>query len=95
MTEEDKPIPHELASYGFGEIFGAAGVESCSWGGGTPRAVPPGSTVSTEPFARWDVKTVLEFNEGEPDNDSWSCLVELNDGRWAYLDGSCDYTGFD
>ena len=90
-----KEIPEVLDSYGMGQIFGAGGVEECHWGGDKPRAVPPGSSVPTDGFARWDVKAVHGFQEGENEGPHWMALVELWDGRWAFLDGSCDYTGFD
>jgi hypothetical protein len=32
---------------------------------------------------------------GENDEYSWHWLVELNDGRFAYISGECDYTGWD
>lgn len=33
--------------------------------------------------------------EGENDGADWHWLVELADGRWAYINGGCDYTGWD
>ena len=32
---------------------------------------------------------------GENDEWAWHWLVELKDGRFAYVTGDCDYTGWD
>jgi hypothetical protein len=32
---------------------------------------------------------------GENDGYAWHWLVELKDGRFAYITGDCDYTGWD
>ena len=37
---------------------------------------------------------VLEIT-GENDEYSWHWLVSLSDGRFAYITGWCDYTGWD
>ena len=58
----------------------------------TPDTVPP---CLATPFKRADVYQVLEIQEGERDGDHWRVLVLLKDGRFAYLDGWCDYTGWD
>ena len=33
--------------------------------------------------------------EGGWDGESIEAVVRLKDGRWAYVEGSCDYTGWD
>lgn len=42
-----------------------------------------------------DVKKILAVIEGTNDEESWHWLVELRDGRYAYITGGCDYTGWD
>lgn len=47
------------------------------------------------PFDLLQVKRVVAVVEGENDGANWHWVVELNDGRFAYLQGGCDYTGWD
>jgi hypothetical protein len=42
-----------------------------------------------------DIKKVLAVWEGENDGDDWRWVLELNDGRYVFLQGGCDYTGWD
>lgn len=46
-------------------------------------------------FTLEDIKQVLAVVEGERDERSWHWLLKLNDRRVVYLEGSCDYTGWD
>lgn len=90
----DPEIPPELLSYGFEQSFGACGIESsyCS------KDIRPGLDPNFDdlrPFERRDVKRVIAAAEGENDGPNWIALMELWDGRFAYLEGGCDYTGFD
>lgn len=41
------------------------------------------------------ITSVLAVWEGENDGDDWRWVVELTDGRRAYIQGGCDYTGWD
>lgn len=41
------------------------------------------------------VTKVLGYIEGENDGPEWHWLVELDNGKIAYLRGGCDYTGWD
>lgn len=34
-------------------------------------------------------------DEGGWDGESVEIVARLNDGRWVYIEGSCDYTGWD
>ncbi len=59
----------------------------------------------------YDLRACLEYNpqtfgvdeiqkihavwEGENDSDSWRWVLQLKDGRFAFLQGWCDYTGWD
>lgn len=42
-----------------------------------------------------EIKAVYRASEGANDERSWLCVGELRDGRWFYLEASCDYTGWD
>lgn len=38
---------------------------------------------------------MLAFINGENDGANWHWLVRTEDGKYAYLTGGCDYTGWD
>ncbi len=42
-----------------------------------------------------DVVKILAVWEGENDGDAWRWIVSLKNGKFAYLHGSCDFTGWD
>lgn len=42
-----------------------------------------------------DIAMVLAVVEGENDERDWRWVLELIDGRIVYLQGWCDYTGWD
>lgn len=42
-----------------------------------------------------DIAEVLAVWEGQNDGDFWRWILRLNDGRFVFLDGGCDYTGWD
>lgn len=42
-----------------------------------------------------DIRQVLAVWEGENDGDDWRWIFILNDGRFVFLQGGCDYTGWD
>lgn len=46
-------------------------------------------------FTVEDVSKVLAVYEGENDGDDWRWVLRLNDGRFAFLQGWCYYTGWD
>jgi hypothetical protein len=77
------------------EAFGYAGEEGTEAGGGNKPNAVLGDTVSTAPFCREDVKNIIALSEGEKDETPWLIACELNDGRFAYLEAGCDYTGWD
>ncbi len=57
-----------------------------------------GACLEHNPQDGWDladVKRVLAVIEGEHDGPAWHWIVALNDGRFVYLSGGCDYTGWD
>lgn len=41
------------------------------------------------------ISAVLAVWEGENDGDDWRWVVSLHDGRFAFIQGGCDYTGWD
>lgn len=42
-----------------------------------------------------DIHTVLAAVFGENDGADWHWIVQLCDGRFGYIRGGCDYTGWD
>lgn len=42
-----------------------------------------------------DIVSVLAQIPGEADGPDWSWLIELKDGKFALIQGGCDYTGWD
>lgn len=48
-----------------------------------------------QPFNLLDVEKVLAVVEGERDERDWHWIGKLRDGRYFYLTGGCDYTGWD
>ena len=46
------------------------------------------------PFTMGDVATIIACVSGEADGPAWHYICELKDGRYAYVTGSCDYTGW-
>lgn len=46
-------------------------------------------------FAEADIAEVLAVYEGENDERDWRWVLRLHDGRFVFLQGGCDYTGWD
>lgn len=81
----------ELDTYDWGEAFGEPGTyNQCN-----PEPEPPHSTVDCTPFTRNDVEIIIAQEEGEHDGANWVGLYLLKDGRYATVEGGCDYTGWD
>lgn len=59
------------------------------------RPALPNDDVSLKPFTVADVAKIIAYSEGENDGQNWLMLVKLNDGRFAFIDAGCDYTGWD
>jgi hypothetical protein len=87
-------VPPELDTYGFGQSFGACGISRTECKEDIRPGLDP-KFANLAPFDERDVKRVIASAEGERDGVSWLALMELWDGRFAYLEGWCDYTGFD
>jgi len=49
----------------------------------------------TAEFTREDVVQILAMSDGANDESSWMGLFRLKDGRYAYAEAGCDYTGWD
>lgn len=49
----------------------------------------------SDEFKITDVADVIDASDGENDGAHFMCVVLLNDGRFAFLDAWCDYTGWD
>lgn len=41
------------------------------------------------------IESVLAVWEGDNDGDDWRWVLRLKDGRFVFLQGGCDYTGWD
>ena len=48
-----------------------------------------------EGFGLADIERVAAVVEGEHDEAAWHWLLALTEGRFVYLTGGCDYTGWD
>lgn len=46
-------------------------------------------------FKEDDIKEIVAEVPGANDEFDWHWVVSLHDGRFAYLYGGCDYTGWD
>lgn len=62
----------------------------------TPEKAAPHLAVSEAPFGEEDIKNILhsEVWEGDYAEESRDLIVELKDGRFAYLTSGCDTTGY-
>lgn len=50
--------------------------------------------VDTSGFTRDDVTKVHALVAGDNDGPDWVAVMELSDGRFAYVSAGCDYTGW-
>ena len=62
--------------------------------GGSPKATPPGSSVSEVPFDCADVCEIIACQDGENDGPDWVMVGRLWDGRFFSIRAGCDYTGW-
>lgn len=46
-------------------------------------------------FVVEDIQKVLAVYEGKNDEEDWRWVLRLKDGRYVFLQGGCDYTGWD
>lgn len=47
------------------------------------------------PFDVEDINDILAIWEGERDEENWRWIVRLNNKNYAFIDGWCDYIGWD
>ncbi len=86
----------ELDNHDWREAFGYAGEEGTSGSPDVRPAFPPHiAEYNLTPFTREDVKEICGIKEGANDEEAWRIYGRLKDGRWFYLEASCDYTGWD
>jgi len=88
----------ELCDYDWGEAFHYANSPDISTGDACgEQHVDPVlfSKVSKKGFSTEDVEVIISMVDGENDGPSWSGIFKLNDGRFAFLEAGCDYTGWD
>jgi len=78
-----------MGDYGFEQAFEVAARDDK---GNANRAI--GSTCSNAPFTPADVKFTINYVEGKNDEAHWLWVGLLIDGRWAFVDAGCDYTGW-
>ena len=81
----------------WGEVFGdIGGVSNPVFYEQVWREVGEDSTLTVaNPILRTDVAKILAVQEGEADESSWRVVAQLNDGRFIFAEGNCDYTGWD
>jgi uncharacterized protein (TIGR02996 family) len=59
-------------------------------------AAPPGDpSVSVSEVKLADINKIVYCLDGERDEGEWHGIFEMNDGRWLFATGSCDFTGWD
>lgn len=80
-------IPEEFDDYDWEWVFKYADAPHIVGSG--PKD-PPGKPILAE-----EVKQIIASVDGERDSDPWQAIVRLWDGRFAYLEAGCDYTGWD
>lgn len=85
----------ELDDYDWGEVFAAAGESGGCNQTSLQSAAPEHLAEDVAEFTREDVVEILAMVEGENDMSDWQIVCRLKDGRYAYLTGGCDYTGWD
>ena len=83
-----------LDDYDWACAFEYAGEVTHHHGNGSPQPTF-GYDGSTDEFTREDVEEVIGLHVGERDYESWCGVFKLKDGRFAYLEAGCDYTGWD
>lgn len=57
-------------------------------------AATPDTPIDPPPTRR-DVDKIIAVRQGVHDEDDWLGVFLLNDGRFLFARGGCDYTGWD
>lgn len=81
-----------LSSYDWENVFAE---EGCGGQGNVSSDLHSVDGTSIECVTRQDVAEVLASRDGENDVESWVGVFRLNDGRYLFASGWCDYTGWD
>jgi hypothetical protein len=42
-----------------------------------------------------NITKILAVHDGKNDEEEWVWILELNNGKYAFLKGGCDYSGWD
>ena len=87
-TEQATTILPELDDYDWAEVFKAEYALPT-------RALGAPADLSTETFARENVKRIIAMVDGEHYGRDWVGVFELTDGRFVSISAGCDYTGWD
>lgn len=74
------------SDYDWGEAFACAMRDSIT--------TVAESTASPMAFERGDVAEVIASADGENDESSWIGVFRLTDGRFAFVEAGCDFTGW-
>jgi len=82
----------DLDDYDWEEVFSEGNGGNCS--AIMPRRIP-GEKCSLASFCREDVKEICGLDPGEKDVRDWIIWGILNDGRYFFVCGGCDYMGWD
>lgn len=88
-------------NYDWREAWGYGGdIETCAvtFQGAGPHgnvSACAGSKCSSEPVTVDMISRVIAASDGEHDERDWVAVAELKDGRFAYVESGCDYTGWD
>lgn len=83
-----------LNTYDWQEVFAASG-DPAGQHNPANLSASLGYSGSLDHFTRDDVVEILAISDGENDGPDWLIAVRLYDGRFAFLCGWCDYTGWD
>jgi hypothetical protein len=54
-----------------------------------------GATCDESVFGYDDIDEILGMSDGENDGPPWLLVLKLKDGRFAYIEAGCNYTGWD
>lgn len=60
-----------------------------------PEPVPPGTGTGAATFDRDDVEQLLHAWDNDDREFEGAAVLLLTDGRFAFVTGGCDYTGWD
>lgn len=77
------------------EVLGYAGKDATYASNAKPPTPVGEDPPHGEPFGMNDVIEIIAADPGENDEQEWVCALELADGRFAYIEAGCDYTGWD